>query len=451
MKILHYSLGFPPYRTGGLTKFCIDLMEIQAKQGHEVALLWPGRMEFSRKNKIKFCDSIYKIGNTKISSYEIINPLPVPLDEGIIDVKEYTKSGDLSAYSHLLKQINPDIIHIHTLMGIHKEFIEVAENLKIRTVFTTHDYFGLCPKVTFFYDGKVCDDLECRRCSKCNQTALSIKKIKLVQSGIYKKLKDTKLLKIIRKKHRNQFFEKNKSIKQNQDTHAIKEDSMKYQQLRAYYISMLERIDMIHFNSTIAEMVYKRYLIPKDSCIISISHKGICDYRKIKEFSEESLRLTYLAPAKQFKGFDILIQALDVLHQNGNDNFKLYNYSLSGKSKPYLYEKDGFAQNELSEIFDNTDVLIAPSIWYETFGFTVLEALSFGVPVIISANMGVKDILPQDCGIVIDNIDEIKLAEVINNLNAEEMRKMNENILTNMHIVTVADMWRMIEQKCYQL
>ena len=33
MKILHYALGFPPYRSGGLTKMCIDLMVQQAKEG----------------------------------------------------------------------------------------------------------------------------------------------------------------------------------------------------------------------------------------------------------------------------------------------------------------------------------------------------------------------------------------------------------------------------------
>ena len=54
MKILHYSLGFPPYRTGGLTKFCMDLMKEQVKEGHEVSLLWPGEirlinMEYAEK------------------------------------------------------------------------------------------------------------------------------------------------------------------------------------------------------------------------------------------------------------------------------------------------------------------------------------------------------------------------------------------------------------------
>lgn len=39
MRMLHYSLGFPPYRIGGKTKFCMDLMHQQMNMGHEVALM----------------------------------------------------------------------------------------------------------------------------------------------------------------------------------------------------------------------------------------------------------------------------------------------------------------------------------------------------------------------------------------------------------------------------
>ena len=49
MRILHYALGFPPYRSGGLTKWCVDLMVQQAKEGHEVAMLWPGKMGIATK------------------------------------------------------------------------------------------------------------------------------------------------------------------------------------------------------------------------------------------------------------------------------------------------------------------------------------------------------------------------------------------------------------------
>lgn len=39
------------------------------------------------------------------------------------------------------------------------------------------------------------------------------------------------------------------------------------------------------------------------------------------------------------------------------------------------------------------DVLIVPSIWKETFSLITLEALSYGVPVIVSDNVGAKDLV----------------------------------------------------------
>ena len=61
MRILHYSLGFPPYRSGGLTKFCLDLMIEQKNEGDEVALLWPGQMGFIDK----------KIKNTSLLPFKV--------------------------------------------------------------------------------------------------------------------------------------------------------------------------------------------------------------------------------------------------------------------------------------------------------------------------------------------------------------------------------------------
>ena len=53
MRILHYSLGLPPYRSGGLTKYCTDLMVEQAKSNDEIFLLFPGRMNFIKKDNVK--------------------------------------------------------------------------------------------------------------------------------------------------------------------------------------------------------------------------------------------------------------------------------------------------------------------------------------------------------------------------------------------------------------
>ena len=111
MNILHYSLGFAPYRTGGLTKYCTDLMKIQLTGGNNVGLLWPGRMKVvGTQVKIKQGKAVDGIKN-----YEIINPLPVPLDEGIIEVDKFTQKANkkLQKFALILKNsLNIRYIHL---------------------------------------------------------------------------------------------------------------------------------------------------------------------------------------------------------------------------------------------------------------------------------------------------------------------------------------------------
>ena len=83
MRILHYSLGFPPYRD-------------------EVALLWPGQMGFIDKSiKIKK-RSDYLVSKQKIMSFELINPLPISFDEGIRNFDKFTLKGNKDAFFDFL-------------------------------------------------------------------------------------------------------------------------------------------------------------------------------------------------------------------------------------------------------------------------------------------------------------------------------------------------------------
>ena len=66
---------------------------------------------------------------------------------------------------------------------------------------------------------------------------------------------------------------------------------------------------------------------------------------------------------------------------------------------------------ELEAVFAETDLLVVPSICPETFGYVVLEALSCGVPVLLSGNVGARDILAQGAGIVIVKHQEIPMMD----------------------------------------
>ena len=444
MKILHYFLGFPPYRTGGLTKYSFDMMTAQAQQNHEVSALWPGEMKLlSKAVKIRNRGKV-----AGVTSYELINPLPVALDEGVTDFEAYTAACDKGAYETFLKKLQPDVIHIHTLMGLHKEFLEVANACGIRTVYTSHDYYGICPKVTLYRYGTVCQqDHDCKDCIACNLRALSIKKITIMQSPLYRKLKNFPLVKMLRKRHRGEFFAEETLPELSLSQEQIDSLSRQYQQLRAYYVDMLSVVDMMHFNSTVSEGVYRKYFTPKDSQVLTITHRDVKDRRNHPHKESDTLRIACLAPAKPFKGYNVLKQALDELWAEGKHDFILRLYSPVPSPAPYMQvREEGFSHAELGNIMEDTDVLVAPSVWYETFGFTVLEALSFGVPVITTDHVGAKDIV-NDCGIVTTAGSVVELKEAICALTPERLLKLRETIAQTAQIKS----WEQFLEENYKL
>ena len=105
----------------------------------------------------------------------------------------------------------------------------------------------------------------------------------------------------------------------------------------------------------------------------------------------------------------------------------------------------GFSQADLARIFAETDVLVAPSIWYETFGFTVLEAISYGVPVIVSDHVGAKDII-GDGGLVVPAGSAAALTEALEGLDIQTLKRMRDAIKR----LDILD-WRQHVEKIYNI
>lgn len=444
MNILHYSLGFPPFRRGGMTKYCIDLIEQQLKDGHKVSMIWPGRIKkYGYKIKIKKKMN-YKIDNLFFcESYEIINPLPISLLNGINNINAFTQKKDELVFKYFLEEKKIEVIHIHTLMGLPKEWIQIAKKLNIKLVYTTHDYFGICPKWGLMYKGKVCeDDLGCTKCVDCNKTALSLKKIKILQSNFYKYIKEWKIIKALRKQHNTNLYEK---LIDNYDENIFSDKEIfkyaeEYKNLRNYYIYILENMDLIHFNSYNTEKIFNKYFsTQKNGQVVSITHSSISDNREVRKYNNK-LNIGYLGPITEHKGFFLLKKVCDDIYSEGNKSFRLHIFNQYHTKEDYIIEHKPYKYSELRKIMSYIDVLVVPSLWNETFGFTVLESLSYGVPVIISDKVGAKDlIINNKSGIVFNgHFDELKniLLELLNKPN-EKLREMNNYILNYVEIENI--------------
>ena len=457
MRILHYSLGFPPYRSGGLTKYCVDLMWAQKEKGHQVIMMWPGKMNltghFVRFKRSKITQKINR-EPVNFESVEMINPLPVPLDEGILEVDKFMEPCENpEVFEQILRRIDPDAIHIHTLQGLYPELLIAAKELGIRTVFTTHDYFGICPKTTLFRDGDVCNG-DCGKCAACNKDALSINKIKMLQSGEYRKLKDSTLVKKLRKKHRDDFYEEKVIVEEEDIDKRFEQEDLSdeiYEELRDFYRQFFKFIDVVHFNSSVTRDVYKRYLSTDiKSKVINISNSAIQDKRKLRGYAGK-LKIAFPSAPREIKGFFMLKEALDELWAEGERDFELHVHSTPRNVSGYMKVYGPYNANELDLIYENADLMVAPSLSYDTYGFTILESLCYAVPVLTTTRVGAKDLLKQGhLGMIIQPTKEdLKQAILYIMKNRDILEVYNKRIYREFNFRDVMNSFDEVE-KLYQ-
>ena len=294
MKILIYSLGLPPFRRGGLVNYSVDLAEQLAKGNNKVTFLYPGKMPLKKSNYLSFKK---KKVNYSFQCYEMTNPLPVSLTFGnSTDVLPFFEKRDKLKIRRFIKIISPDVVHIHTIMGLPKEYLEVLKEENIKTVFTTHDYYGLCPKML------TSNPLERLKSSECSYDCMlcslgpSLNKIRLMQSHFYQVFKESKIVKCFREKQRQK-------VTDALTTYYFDEgQARKRYKLRKYYLQMFKLIDYYHFNSSVSESIYKKYLPNIKGKVLPITEKGLQKDVVKKEVADQ-VTIGFLGGVSYKKGF----------------------------------------------------------------------------------------------------------------------------------------------------
>lgn len=168
-----------------------------------------------------------------------------------------------------------------------------------------------------------------------------------------------------------------------------------YQKLLDYYKKCFALVDCLHFNSEVSGNVYKWYLPSGNGKVISITHCGIKDNRQHKNFKDKVLHIGFIGNSTPYKGLPLFISTLESLGKS--DSWDLFVWGGGVGKHPSLpvFYKGKFGPSTIVDVYDSMDVLVVPSIWKETFSLVTLEALSYGVPVIVSDNVGAQDIVKE--------------------------------------------------------
>ena len=384
MRILHVSLGDPAQHQGGLNRYCRELMQGQARNGHNVMLLYAGSISFAGKPAI---------ATVAPNKYELRNSLPVAITYGIDNPSRYMRKSDISIFQTWLQYVKPDVIHVHSIQGIYLEFFQAARMQNIPIVFTTHDYYPICFRCTLVKNtGELCSGRNPEQCAKCNWNAgLSGAKQILLQSHLYQYIKGSGFISLLRKNAASQ------AVQDSVSTDIIPEPSAEkiraFAALGEYYDRILDCFTVIHANSSCTGEVYQCFRPDLQYCTLPITRVGLT--RTTHHRRENApIRFGYMGGMSIHKGYEMFQKVLALLDAAGHTDWEAWYYGgeyaltkqdQQDKRRHYV---GVFGPSQEAEIWQNIDVLLAPSVCRETFGFVVLEALCHGIPVICSNLVG---------------------------------------------------------------
>ena len=393
MKVLHYSLGLAPYRSGGMTTWSMDLMKKQIEEGNEVTLLFPAEIKLvSHKISVKISQPF-----EGIRVYRLMNPLPVPLLYGIDSTTHYFNYDKTADFTEFFNATAIDVIHLHTLMGLPIEFLEQAKQRDIDIIYTAHDTFGIWPEASLGKNELNMDpifDLG----YVGNQKVLSYATIVLAQSAAYRRFKSARPIKWAKAVLRtlNSKTKQGNSSVPSEIAAKVVEKGI-YVELRSFYKNYFDLIDIIHFSSLLTEEIFAAYGVHNESFITPVYHSKMITKPNLTlslgSNTVRPIRLLYNGTLEQYKGYNLLLSVLDELAQESTREFILVVYGTDTPARSYVEAHTSYTIAEVEKVYTDVDVTAVPSLCYETFGMVVAESLGFGVPVIVSRMVGSKNLL----------------------------------------------------------
>jgi glycosyltransferase involved in cell wall biosynthesis len=146
MRILHVNKFL--YRRGGAEAYMLDLAELQAAQGHDVAFFG---MRHPQNPSLPFADDF--------PSFVELEPPPARVAGRLTAAARMVYSpSSRRGIKAVARSFRPDVAHLHNIYHqLSPSVLAPLRELGIPIVMTLHDYKLICPSYLLLDHGKVCE------------------------------------------------------------------------------------------------------------------------------------------------------------------------------------------------------------------------------------------------------------------------------------------------------
>lgn len=357
IRILYVISGFLPAESGGTQLHLFYLAREMKRRGHEIHIFTreadPARGEYEIRR-----DEYRGLGITR-------------LNYNFKDCTEfhhiYINRRIEECFEDALISFAPDLAHIHHLTCLTTTIIDALRKHSIPQVMTLHDYWMICPRgQRIMKDLTLCREIDRSRCFSC-----------LCEMW-------------------DHFFKEERELK------GIRKyiPGFALRPLKAYDQHMKRALCTPEILLTPSEFHRRKFIeygIPPER-IRAVPHGWNKEtYGRMERVPSSITRFAFIGSVIPSKGVHVLVEAFKLLDEerarldiygeplvfHGDSSYADRLKDLIGRNRD-IHLHGRYENEDLTRILGNADILVIPSVWYESFCLTIREGFLGGIPVIAS-------------------------------------------------------------------
>ena len=307
--------------------------------------------------------------------------------------REIRASGRLrAAVRAILRETHPEVVHLQNLFGLPADLVGEFRSAGASVVLTAHDYSSICPTAHLFRpEGHNCtlsrDELTCSQCCR-DSLPFGLFRLRHEFDRSVDALRPGSL------GWRMTAGLRNGLVRLATGARRLFSSDVPYRQRFDAMHSLLHRLDVVHCISQLqADRLQRASGGLSQLKVLPLVPPSVqrCSAVPRAASNDSLLRISVLnvLPGRVEKGWFYLRAVLDRISLQRQD-FQVDWYA-EGDDTATIRYRGRYAQNELDRIAADSDFCLIPSLWHETLGFTGVEMLSRGVPLICSRRCGVAE------------------------------------------------------------
>lgn len=391
MRVLNVNKFF--YMRGGVSRYYFALTKLLEEHGHDV-------IHFAMKDKQNYPSKFeeYFVDNIEVGKpgLQLLNKATRPI---------WYKEAQ-TKIEQLIDDTKPDLAHIHLLYHhLSPSILPTIKKKGIPVVMTVHDYKLMCPNYLMFTEGDVC-----KRC----------KGHKYYNAIVHKCLKDSYAVSAYAA------FE--------MSVHKLMQVYEKYVDVFIAPSQFMKEL-MVEFGHDESKIVVIPHFI--DPQFLDLQES-------IKPHKSESPYLLYFGRLSEEKGVDKLLETMYIykpgisvkIAGSGPEYEDLLHY-IQSHDLPDISFLGHLDPKELIAYIKGAQAVVIPSQSFESFGFTALETMAIGTPIISTTQGALAEVVRPEVGITFPYKDKKAFARAIHasrNLDRKKIKQAGKQLIEQFYL-----------------